>query len=109
MGAVDIVEVRSRVSGYLQSVHFKDGTEVKKGDLLFVIDPRPYQAEVDRGEADLRQAETKFELASNEFARAEKLLKAKAISEEEADSRSKARRETEAAIQSSRAALEMAK
>src|SRR5258705_207027 len=91
--AVDMVEVRARVNGYLQSVHFKDGAEVKKGDLLFVIDPRPYQAELDRAEADLKQAETRLELAVNEFARAERLLKAKAISEEEADTRSKAKRE----------------
>src|SRR6267378_1276199 len=56
--AVDMIEVRARVSGYLQSVHFKDGAEVKKGDLLFVIDPRPYQAELDRAEADLKQAQT---------------------------------------------------
>ncbi len=48
-----MVEVRARVSGYLQSVHFKDGAEVNKGDLLFVIDPRPYQAE-----ASLNQAQT---------------------------------------------------
>ena len=54
--AVDMVEVRARVNGYLQSINFKDGAEVKKGDLLFVIDPRPYQAELDRATADLLQA-----------------------------------------------------
>src|SRR5713226_8230822 len=54
--AVDMVEVRARVGGYLQSVHFKDGTEVNQSDLLFVIDPRPYQAELDRAAADLKQA-----------------------------------------------------
>src|SRR6266705_2868092 len=48
LDAVEMVEVRARVSGYLQSVNFKDGTEVNKGDLLFVIDPRQYQAELDR-------------------------------------------------------------
>jgi multidrug efflux system membrane fusion protein len=107
--AVDMVEVRARVGGYLQSVHFKDGTEVNKGDLLFVIDPRPYQAELDRAAADLKQAESRLELASNELARAERLLKSKAISEEEADSRSKAKREAEAAIDSARASVEVAK
>jgi RND family efflux transporter MFP subunit len=77
--------------------------------LLFVIDPRPYQADLDRAEADLLQARTRFELASNDMVRADRLLKAKAISEEEADSRSKAEREAAAAIQSSLASLEMAK
>ena len=89
--AVDSVEVRARVTGYLQSVNFKDGDEVKQGDLLFVIDPRPYQAELDRAEADLLQSRTRFELASNDLARAGRLLAAKAISEEEADSRSQGR------------------
>ncbi len=107
--AVDMVEVRARVGGYLQSVHFKDGTEVNKSDLLFVIDPRPYQAELDRAAAELKQAESRLELAINELARAERLLKSKAISEEEADSRSKAKREAEAAIESARASVEVAK
>ena len=48
--AVEMVEVRARVNGYLQSIHFKDGAEVKKGELLLVIDARPYQAELDRAE-----------------------------------------------------------
>ncbi len=109
MDPVDMVEVRARVTGYLQSVNFKDGAEVKQGDVLFVIDPRPYQAELDRAGADLQQAETKFELASNDLVRGERLLKARAISEEEADSRSNAARTSAAAIQSARAAVEMAK
>src|SRR5271154_1830747 len=75
MDAVDMVEVRARVTGYLQSVNFKDGAEVKQGDLLFVIDPRQYQAELDRAEADLQQAQTKYEWASNDLARADRLLK----------------------------------
>jgi membrane fusion protein, multidrug efflux system len=107
--AVDMVEVRARVNGYLQSINFKDGAEVKKGDLLFVIDPRPYQAELDRATADLLQAQTRLELASNDLARADRLLKAKAISAEEADSRSKAVKQAEAAIQSSTALTETAK
>src|SRR5437016_5191226 len=97
--AVDMVEIRARVSGYLASVQFKDGAEVKKGELLFVIDPRQYQAELDHAQAELKQAETRFELASNELWRAERLIKSKAISEEEADSRSKAKREAQAAVQ----------
>ncbi len=107
--AVDTVAIRARVNGYLQSIHFKDGAEVKKGDLLFVIDPRPYKADLDRANADLLQAQTKYELASNDLARASRLLKARAISEEDADSRSKAERTASAGIQSALAAVEMSK
>jgi len=109
MEAAAMVEVRARVTGYLQSVNFKDGAEVKQGDLLFVIDPRPYQADLDRAEADLQQAQTKFELASNDLVRGQRLLKARAISEEEADGRSNAERTSASAIESARAAVEMAK
>jgi RND family efflux transporter MFP subunit len=104
-----MVEVRARVNGYLESVHFKDGTEVKKGDLLFVIDPRPYQAELDRAVANLAQAQTHLEWTSNDWSRAQRLLQAKAVSVEEADSRNKAMGEAEAALQSDRAAVESAK
>jgi multidrug efflux system membrane fusion protein len=107
--AVEMVEVRSRVNGYLQSINFKDGAEVKKGDLLFVIDPRPYQAELEHATADLKQMETRLELANSELARAEKLVESRAISVEESDSRRKAKREAEAAIQSSKAMVDMAK
>src|SRR5437899_7423006 len=109
LDAVAMVEVRARVSGYLQSVEFKDGAEVKKGDLLFVIDPRPYQAELDHAEANLKQAETRLQLACNDLTRAERLLQSKAISAEEADTRSNAKREAEAMIQSTRALVETAK
>jgi len=109
LDAVDMVEVRSRVTGYLQTVNFKDGAEIKKGDLLFVIDPRPYQAELDHAQASLNQMETHLELARNEQTRAERLLKSNSISEEEADARNKATREAEATIQSARATVEAAK
>src|SRR6266478_5530986 len=109
LDAVEMVEVRARVSGYLQSVNFKDGAEVNKGDLLFVIDPRQYQAELDRAEANLHQAQTRLELMINEVARAERLVKSKAISEEEVDTRSKAKRESEAAIESARASVAAAR
>ena len=56
------VEVRARVSGYLDSIHFKDGQEVKTGDLLFVIDPRPYEAEAERARAELKRAEAQRNL-----------------------------------------------
>ena len=106
--AVDTVAIRARVNGYLDSIHFKDGADVEKGQLLFVIDPRPYRAALDLAEADLAQAQTRFDLASNDMARAERLLKVKAISEEDADARSKAVRTAAAAIQSARASVEIA-
>jgi membrane fusion protein, multidrug efflux system len=109
LDAVDMVEVRARVNGYLESVHFKDGAEVKKGDLLFVIDPRPYQAQLDATSADIKQMESKLELASNDLARADRLLKSKAISEEEADSRSKLVSQMAASLESTRALNETAK
>src|SRR6202008_3251814 len=64
------VEIRARVSGYLDKVHFKEGKEVKKGDLLFTIDRRPYQAEFDRADADHQRAESQAQLAKDEADRA---------------------------------------
>jgi len=107
--AVEAVEVRPRVTGYVDSIHFVDGSEVKAGDLLFVIDPTPYQAELDRTTALRRQAETRLELAGNDLARAEKLRGTTAISEEELDMRAKTAHEAEDALKGSRAAEEAAK
>lgn len=102
--AVEMVEIRPRVSGYLESIHFQDGAEVKGGDLLFVIDPQPYQAELDRAEAERRRMELRLELARNDLQRVEGLRGTKAISEEEYDTRSKAAREAEAALAAAQAA-----
>ncbi len=107
--AVEMVEVRPRVHGQIDSIHFQDGAEVKAGDLLFVIDPRPYQAELDRAQAECQRAETHLDLARNDLKRAESLRNTKAISEEEYDSRSKAVREAEAALAAARAAEASAK
>jgi membrane fusion protein, multidrug efflux system len=96
--AVEMVEIRPRVAGYIDSIHFQDGTEVKAGDLLFVIDPRPYQAELEQVQARRQQAETHLELVQNDLKRAESLKGTKAISEEEYDGRTKAVREAEAAL-----------
>src|SRR5512139_2656313 len=71
--AVEMVEIRPRVAGYIDSIHFQDGAEVKAGDLLFVIDPRPYQAELEQARARRQQAETRLELAQNDFKRAQGL------------------------------------
>jgi multidrug efflux system membrane fusion protein len=61
--AVETVEIRPRVSGYIDKIAFKEGSLVKQGDLLFVIDPRPYQADYDRAAADLKRYKTALELA----------------------------------------------
>ena len=109
LAAVEMVEVRPRVSGHIKSIHFQDGAEVKAGDLLVVIDPRPYEAELERARADLLRATTHAELARNDLKRAEGLRHTRAISEEEYDSRSNAAREAEAAVAAARAAEDVAK
>lgn len=107
--AVEAVEVRARVSGYLQSVHFTDGAVVKKGALLFVIDPRPYQAELNRAQAGLEQASARFERTQKDFARAQQLVRSRAISQEEVDTRSADQREAHEAVQAARAAVDAAR
>jgi len=103
LDAVEMVEIRPRVTGYIDSIHFQDGAEVKAGDLLFVIDPRPYQADLEQAQARRQQAETHLELVQNDLKRAESLKGTKAISDEEYDSRSKAVREGEAALAAAKA------
>jgi RND family efflux transporter MFP subunit len=101
--AVNSVEVRARVSGYLEKVSFKAGDRVRKGDLLFQIDPKPFTAQLNYAEAELERAKSRHELAKNDLSRAERLFRAKAISEEEHDARSKGLRESVAAVQSAEA------
>jgi len=103
--AVNAVEVRPRVSGYLQSVHFKEGAIVRQGDLLFQIDPRPFQAEVDRLKGDLSQAKAQRARAQSDFERAERLHNNDGMSAEEYDRRAAVRNEAEARIASTEAAL----
>jgi RND family efflux transporter MFP subunit len=108
MEATEMVDVRARVNGYLQSINFKDGAEVAKGELLFVIDPRPYQAALDMANAALLQAQTHQDLTSNDLARADRMLKSQAISEEEADARRSAYRMAAAEVTSAQASVETA-
>jgi multidrug efflux system membrane fusion protein len=103
--AVTTVEVRPRVSGYLESVHFQEGAIVRKGDVLFQIDPRPFQAEVDRLKGDLAQAKAQLARAQSDFQRAERLHNNDGMSAEEYDRRAAVRNETEAQIASTAAAL----
>lgn len=103
--AVNAVEVRPRVSGYLQSVNFKEGAIVQQGDLLFQIDPRPFQAEVDRLKGDLSQARAQLSRAKSDFERAERLHNNDGMSAEEYDRRAAVRNEAEARIATTEAAL----
>jgi RND family efflux transporter MFP subunit len=106
--AVESVEVRPRVSGYIERVAFAEGSTIKKGDLLFVIDPRPYRAELDKAQAELVRAQASAELARNEVARGNRLLTARAISQEEYDQRVNAGRESDASVRAAKAALDTA-
>ncbi|WP_234814764.1 efflux RND transporter periplasmic adaptor subunit [Noviherbaspirillum denitrificans] len=107
--AVEHVEVRPRVSGFIASVNFKPGAEVKKGDVLFVIDPRPYEAEASRAEAAALAARAKADLAKVELARAEKLVAEKAIAQREADEKASSVKELDATARAAQAAYEAAK
>jgi membrane fusion protein, multidrug efflux system len=83
--AAETVAIRPRVGGYIQRVRYDEGREVAKGDVLFVIDQRPYRAELARAEAELARARAQASLARSEAARAATLLEAQAISREEYD------------------------
>ncbi len=107
--AVDSVEVRARVSGYLQSVHFREGSLVKKGDLLFLIDPRPYEAQLRRAEGDLELAESRVNLAQKNLARVAFLVKSQAMSKEEAETRAALVRQAEASVAAAKAAVDAAR
>jgi RND family efflux transporter MFP subunit len=83
--AVSTVDVRARATGYLSKVYFKDGQDVKQGERLFVIDPRPYQAELAQAKAEVARVEAQLKRVNADFARAEKLLPMRTISQEEYD------------------------
>lgn len=105
----ETVEIRARVSGYLDKIHFIEGKEVKKGDLLFTIDPRPYQAEYDRAEAEHQRAESQADLAKNDAERAKRLIATKAISEEDFDTKTRSYTSALAALKAAHAAVDSAK
>jgi len=108
LAAVDSVNVRARVSGYLESVNFTEGAIIDKGDLLFVIDPRPYTAVQNEAKAELTRTRVRLELATNDMERAERLYQSRAISEEELDARTQERREAVAALEGAKANVESA-
>ena len=107
--AIETVEIRPRVSGYITAVNFKPGAEVKKGDVLFVIDPRPYQAEADRTQAAAAAARARADLARLELQRAERLLADKAVAQREFDERAAGQKELDANARAAAAQHEAAR
>ena len=106
--AAETVELRSRVSGYIQEVAFEEGELVEQGDLLFLIDPRPYQARVNAAQADLAQARSQQAQAGSEAERARVLLGRQAISQEVHDQRQSALSNSRAMVDAAEAALQTA-
>ncbi len=106
--AAERVEIRARVSGFLDSVHFREGDIVEKGDLLFAIDPRPFVAERSAARAALARAQVRLDLAEKELARGEQLLTRRTISQEVVDERRAERDAANADIQEARANLRLA-
>lgn len=106
--AVDSVEVRSRLSGYLASVHFTDGQMVKKGDLLFTIDRRPFQVVLEQARANLAQAKANLAYTENDLARGQQLVRDKTITEQTFDQRTQAKRVAEASVRANEAVVQQA-
>jgi membrane fusion protein, multidrug efflux system len=109
VAAVETVELRPRVSGYVQRVAYEEGQEVRKGGLLFVIDQRPYRAALDRAQANLERARSEARLAQAQDVRAQTLIEAQAISREEFETRKAATSGTNAAVRAAEAAVTAAK
>ena len=103
--AVATVDVRARVSGFIDSIHFRDGQLVKQGDLLFVIDQRPYKLAVDQAKADLERAQAKLEIATSDVERATPLVKNQTLTEREFDTRKSTQRDAAGQVGAAEAAL----
>ena len=106
--AIETVEIRPRVSGYIDKVAFTEGSLVKRGTLLFIIDPRPYKAEYDRAAADVKRFKTALDLGQIELARVQHLKDSGAVSQEELDERKSTVAQAEANVSGAEAALETA-
>jgi RND family efflux transporter MFP subunit len=106
--AVERVEVRPRVSGYVTATHFEQGHEVKQGDILYVIDPRPYQAALKHAQAELSRARVARALSASERERATRLIEKHAISQEEYDSRTSGTEQADANVAAAEAAVDAA-
>lgn len=107
--AVESVDIRARVSGYLESIHFTDGAVVEKGDLLFVIDPRPFEAALTRAEAQVVEAQTRLDLAEKNLLRAADLLDDGNISRQIYDQRMQERDGAAASLAAAEAAVKSAR
>lgn len=107
--AVERVDVRSRVAGAVQSVHFREGALVKQGELLFTIDPAPYAAEVERAEAQVAAAQARVSHTTSEHDRAKRLWEERAIAQREYEERLNAQREAEANLRAAQAQLQTAR
>ena len=107
--APETVDIRARVAGTIEQVHFRDGQDVRRGDPLYSIDARPFEAELARQEAQLQSARSQAELAATEAARAQKLLDLKGISQQEFDQLTAGRRNADAAVRAAEAAVAAAR
>jgi multidrug efflux system membrane fusion protein len=107
--AREVVSVQPQVSGRITQIHFTDGANIKIGDLLFTIDPRPYQTQLDQAEANVAQAEAALSLAKVNFARVEKISDPRAVARQDFDARKNAVETAEATLKQSRAAAENAR
>lgn len=107
--AVERVELRSRVSGVVEAVHFQQGSLVKQGDLLFSIDQAPYQAEFERAQAQVVAAEARVALAATEHERGQRLMSTQNVSQRDLDTRLNALREAQANQKAAEAALRTAR
>jgi membrane fusion protein, multidrug efflux system len=106
--AVETVEVRARVSGFIDSVHVNEGQPVKEGDLLFVIDQRPYQIAVEQAKADVERAKAKLEIASLDVQRATPLVRSQSLTEREFDTRKSTERDAAGQVASAEAVVKQA-
>ncbi len=109
VSAVETVELRPRVSGYVERVAYREGDEVRKGQLLFLIDQRPYRAALAQAEAQLERARSEARLARSQDVRAQTLIDAKAISREEFDTRKAATAQSDAVVRAAEAAVAAAR
>jgi multidrug efflux system membrane fusion protein len=107
--AREAVSVQPQVSGQITEIHFTDGADLKKGDLLFTIDPRPFQSQVDAAEASLAQSKAALDFARIQFARVQDLVESKAIAKQDYDTRKNAVDVGEAQVKQNEAALESAR
>jgi len=107
--AVERVDIRSRVAGTIQAVHFREGALVKKGDLLLTIDPAPYAADVERADAQVAAAQARVTQAKGEQERSQRLWSEQAISKREFDERTNGKGEADANLRAAQAALQTAR